>query len=239
MSDPLRVAVVAEGPTDHVMLERIVRRYVGTAAMEYTALQPELSAAFAPVDSNLGFGWGGVYRWAQGVRDEGLGSIRGSYLLHAYDVIIVQVDCDVATARYSDIAVVDPADDLPCAKACPPIGPTLEALGKVILRWLGENEAPAPLVLCLPAQALEGWLLRALYPDDAVSKANRTDCLHSPANRLSAKPLQGRLVSAAKKNLPAYRDRADEFADMWQTVVAACESAAKFDARLSVFLKPL
>ena len=58
MSNPLRVAVVAEGPTDKIVIEAVIFRIFGDRAFILRQLQPEESEAFTP----LGTGWGGVYR---------------------------------------------------------------------------------------------------------------------------------------------------------------------------------
>jgi hypothetical protein len=232
MSDVVRVGVVAEGPTDHAILEQILVAHFGPKDVEYTALHPELSVAFTAVSSDLGFGWGGVFRWARSVRDEGRGSLTGSYVIGAFDVLVVHVDCDVARASYADIGIDGDPNDLPCALPCPPATATIGLLEKVVLAWLGEVGPPKPLVLCIPAQATEGWLLSALYPDDPDSSAGRTDCVADPTSRLAAKPVTGRLVSGRKKNVEIFRSRAVEVARRWPAVVHLCESAARFDASL-------
>jgi hypothetical protein len=167
MSDVVRVGVVAEGPADHAILEQILVAHFGPKDVEYTALHPELSVAFTAVSSDLGFGWGGVFRWARSVRDEGRGSLTGSYVIGAFDVLVVHVDCDVARASYADIGIDGDPNDLPCALPCPPATATIGLLEKVVLAWLGEVGPPKPLVLCIPAQATEGWLCTRTIPIQA------------------------------------------------------------------------
>jgi hypothetical protein len=238
MSEPVRVGVVAEGPTDHLVIEQVVAAHFGPREVEYAALQPELSAAFTAVESDFGFGWGGVFRWATQVREEGGGSFSNSYLAGAFDAVVVHVDCDVARASYADIAVVSASNDLPCAVPCPPAIDTIVRLESVVLGWLGELVVPPKLATCIPAQSIEGWLLLALYPEDPASLAGETDCLADPVTRLATKPISGRLISGRKKKVEMYRARAPEVRNRWHQLVAGSPSAARFEAALNTILIP-
>ena len=55
MSEPLRVAVAAEGPTDFTVLEAILEAIL-TVEFRLDPLQPERSAAFGP-SGRTGVGW--------------------------------------------------------------------------------------------------------------------------------------------------------------------------------------
>lgn len=46
MSEPVRVAVAVEGPTDAVVIKAIVHRLLGKSDFELQVLQPETSSAF-------------------------------------------------------------------------------------------------------------------------------------------------------------------------------------------------
>ena len=62
MSEPLRVALVCEGPTDKIVLSAILPGLLGRPVV-VTMVQPmeeELSGG----GSALGFGWRGVRRWS-------------------------------------------------------------------------------------------------------------------------------------------------------------------------------
>jgi hypothetical protein len=232
VSEVVRVGVVAEGPTDHAILEQVLAALLKPKDLVYTALQPELSVAFSAVASDLGFGWGGVFKWAQQVRDEGGGSLSGSMVLQTFDLLIIQIDCDVASATYSDIGISDGHCDLPCAMPCPPASDTTQQLESVLLRWLGAPGRLPQLVFCIPAQAMEGWVLAALYPEDPVVVGHGTDCLRDPASRLSAKPASGRMVAGGRKRVDVYRGRAPEIAARWHAVLDKCPSASRFDLAL-------
>jgi hypothetical protein len=67
MSDPLRIALVAEGVTDKVVLEAAVQSMLNGQTFILTLLQPEESVAFTGAGhaGPLGGGWKGVYKWCR------------------------------------------------------------------------------------------------------------------------------------------------------------------------------
>ena len=152
MSEPVRVAVAVEGPTDAIVLEAILMAVVPGGEFVLQTLQPEGSAAFGAASfGRTGAGWAGVYRWSRQAVTEGGGSASGSSVLSNHDVVIVQVDADVASETYANGNIRDaPHDDLPCEEPCPPPHHTTDALRDVLLNWLGERECPRRIVLCTP-----------------------------------------------------------------------------------------
>ena len=63
MSEPVRVAVAVEGPTDAIVLEAILSAMVPGGEFVLQTLQPEGSAAFGAASfGRTGGGWAGVYR---------------------------------------------------------------------------------------------------------------------------------------------------------------------------------
>lgn len=142
MSDPLRVAAAVEGPTDKIVLQAIIHALLPTTDFEFHTLQPEGSVAFQPPNiAGTGAGWAGVYRWCRQSAAEGGGSVSGSSALFNHDVLIVQVDADVANKTYGSGNIQNAThDDLPCEAPCPPVNATTNALRAVILNWLGDDE---------------------------------------------------------------------------------------------------
>ena len=116
MSEPVRVAVAVEGPTDAIVLEAILSATIPGGEFVLQTLQPERSAAFRAASfGRTGAGWTGVYRWSRQAVTEGGGSASGSSVLSNHDVLIVQVDADVAGETYASGNIRDaPHDDLPC-----------------------------------------------------------------------------------------------------------------------------
>lgn len=54
MSEPLRVAFVAEGPTDLILLETFVKHLLDGRDVVPTRFQPRVSEAFVQVSGELG-----------------------------------------------------------------------------------------------------------------------------------------------------------------------------------------
>ena len=122
-------------------------------------------------------GWGGVYRWARQSATEGGGSVSGSSVLSNHDLLIVQVDADVAGTTYASAGIRHPAfQDLPCERDCPPADLTTNALRAVVLRWLGLRRNLAQLILCTPSKNTEAWVIAAVWPDNPVMLRGNWEC---------------------------------------------------------------
>ena len=142
-----RVALVCEGPTDRAILEAILDHYLGD--YEPMPIQPP-TGVVGGAAGPLGGGWKGVRTWCQ--------QEDPATVLSNADLLIVQVDADIA---------LDPAND--CAQPCPPPTDTVRAVRALVQGWLGMDELPGKLVLCVPSMASETWALVALFPGhDAV-----------------------------------------------------------------------
>jgi hypothetical protein len=228
MSDPIRFALVAEGPTDKIVIGAAIRNMLGETPFILQQLQPEESLAFLKLENGLG--WGGVYRWCQKAAARSQGAIQEDVLFLTYKVLILHLDAEVAEEQYGNAGIEDPVNDLPCVELCPPPSATTLRLRAVLLRWLGQTAVPLRTVLCTPSKSSEAWILCALYPSDPIVLAGQTECLAQPHNRLQAKPQKGRMVTSGKKQLAVYKLRAEEFAAAWPRVRALCTEAERFSA---------
>ncbi|MCX5685301.1 MAG: hypothetical protein NT049_16715, partial [Planctomycetota bacterium] len=141
MSDPVRIALVAEGPTDRVVIQAALRAILSDRRFVLTQLQPEGTLAFG----TMGGGWTGVYRWCKQAAARGGGRLGSDELLFQnYDLLILHVDADVAGMRYADDSITPKPGDgaLPCELPCPPAADTTNALRTVLLSWCGEVAVP-------------------------------------------------------------------------------------------------
>ncbi|MGH9759403.1 MAG: hypothetical protein ACREAC_01035, partial [Blastocatellia bacterium] len=129
MSEPVRVALVVEGPTDSVVIEAAIARVLGGRPFVPVLLQPEGSLAFG----QHGGGWGGVYRWCRQTAERNGGRLAGDVVFDSYDILVIHLDADVAAERYSDANVQVIFHDLPCERPCPPPESTTNALRRVLL----------------------------------------------------------------------------------------------------------
>lgn len=230
MSDPMRIAVAVEGPTDAIALEAILSAVFPEADPVLQTLQPEGSAAFgSKLFTDTGYGWGGVYRWIGQAVEEGDGSISGCLVLDYHDLLIVQVDADVAHTTYRSAGINDaPRDDLPCDHACPPASATTDALRAVILNWLGEDACPEKVVLCTPSKSIETWVLAAVCPENPVVRRVGWECNLNPVGQLGALPKPVRFG----KNVGDYSRRRGIIAENWRAVATRLSEAARFEADL-------
>jgi hypothetical protein len=112
MSSAVRIALVAEGITDYVVLRAAVESMLDGRSFILTLLQPEGSVAFtgAGEAGPLGGGWKGVHKWCLQSAARGGGSLSGDPLFIGHDLLVVHLDADVAGE--------DMAGHLPCAQPC-------------------------------------------------------------------------------------------------------------------------
>ena len=230
MSDPMRIAAAVEGPTDAIALEAILSALLPDTEFEFQTLQPEGSLAFGfDLDAETGNGWAGVYRWIDQAVKEGGGSVSRCSVLSCHDLLIIQVDADVAHKTYQSANIGDAAcQDLPCSEPCPPADATTNLLQQVILGWLGEDACPKGVLLCTPSKSMETWVLAAVCPDNNVVCRDDWECNLNPAGQLRALPKAIRFG----KNVIDYRHRQGKVADNWHMVSAKLSEAARFEADL-------
>ena len=121
MSNPVCVAFVVEGPTDYVVLRAVVRALLDGRDFEPINIWPELDENLRPKTEG---GWGGVYKWCRQVLDQSGGLARENPVFTLNDMVVIQVDADMARMKYQDYGITDaPNDELwrgPCEKNCPP-----------------------------------------------------------------------------------------------------------------------
>src|SRR5208282_3199668 len=151
MSDPLRVALVVEGPTDFVVLNAALGALLPDREFEATVLWPELSKGLEPRTSG---GWTAVYHWCRLMVRQAAGPAHRNSLFKTFDLLILHVDADVAGKRYADDSrIQNPPNDLPCECPCPPPSATTDALRHVMLGWLDEKNVPFQTVFCTPSKS--------------------------------------------------------------------------------------
>jgi hypothetical protein len=237
MSDPLRIAFVVEGPTDSIMLKEVVGRFLEGRDFVWQILQPEMSEAFKPIPGEDA-GWSGVCRWCLQSAEQGDGRLGNNPLFLFHDLLVLQLDADVASSTYSKGHIRDPFSEptLPCEEICPPPSATTDRLRAVVLKWMGEAATPPQTVFCIPSKALETWMLVGLFPGDGVAERDDVECRPNPAVTLQGKPLKRRLLSSGKKHVEKYKEFAPEFARNWSTVVARCTEARRFENEFLIAL---
>jgi hypothetical protein len=94
MSEP-RIAVIAEGQTDVIMIEAALRAILGRP-VNVTALQPEATRP------QMGSSWCGVLKWCREFTSRGAQSLETDPILGGFDLYVLHVDADVTDASYAD-----------------------------------------------------------------------------------------------------------------------------------------
>jgi hypothetical protein len=229
MSDPLRIALVAEGPTDRIVIQAALQAMLGERTFVLQQLQPEGSIAFGP----LGSGWGGVYRWCKQSAVRGGGRLSQDALLFLnHDLLLLHLDADVAGMRYRDDDSITPdsADGvLPCEQPCPPASATTDVLRSVALSWCGERNTPGRMVFCMPSKSTEAWVVAALFPGDTFIRKSG-ECLPNPENRLGQQPKRNRI----HKRQRDYANRAADIEREWPRIEASMTQATRFGEEFRV-----
>lgn len=230
MSEPLRIAAAVEGATDAIVVRAIIEALLPETEFEFQTVQPESSAAFG----TTGTGWVGVYRWSRQTAMEGGGSFSGSSVGRFHDIVILQIDADVAGVTYGSGSIIDsPRDDLPCEKSCPPPSATTNQLRSVVLSWLGERNAPTPLVFCMPSKSIETWVLAAICPENRMVKRADWECRDNPESQLGTLPRAQRFA----KTPADYRARRFEITSNWASVASKLTEAARFQKEFEEAVK--
>lgn len=221
MSDP-RIALVAEGPTDFIVIEAALKAVLQRPFV-LNQLQPE------PTRPEIGAGWCGVFKWCQEFRQRGAVSIGSDPTLSHFDLVIVHLDADVAGKSYADCgnAVAHAANGLqtlPCPQPCPPVSGAVAALNTVLLSWLGMPAIGPKSLFCIPSKASEAWLASAVLPANHALLAG-LECNPNLETRLAQLPKAQKIRKSPRK----YRSLAGQITSQWAQVKAHCTQAVSFD----------
>ncbi len=227
MSD-LRVALVAEGPTDAIVIGAALKALLPRPFV-LTQLQPELTKP------KLGTGWGGVLRWCVQFGTRGHARFEDDPILPGFDLFVVHIDADVADMRYTDegneIAQLAQERGWPHLRneiPCPPPSGSADAMRTCLLAWAG-MQAPGPkTVLCVPSKAVEAWLTAATF-DDGHALLTGLECNLNLEARLKALHRDQRI----KKTSREYRTREHTIAKAWSVVRQRCTQAERFSTEVA------
>lgn len=224
----LRVALIAEGPTDAIVIQAALTALLPRPFV-LTQLQPE------PTKPKLGTGWGGVLRWCLDFAARGHARFEDDPTLPGFDLFVVHVDADVAEKRYADVSdeIADLAvqrgwPTLPNVIQCPPPSGSADVMRTCLLAWAG-IQAPGPkTVLCVPSKAVEAWLTAAAFDGGHVLQ-NGLECNLNGEAQLTALPVAQRI----KKTSRDYRTRGPTIAKAWSVVRQRCTQAERFSTEVA------
>ena len=221
MSEPLRIALVAEGITDYIVFKAAIGHLLDQRSHDVVLLQPEESVAFTGAGDAgiLGGGWKGVHKWChQSAENPPIFNL----LFQTYDVLIVHLDADVGEARNEK----DWPPGLPCVMPCPPVDAKTNALRAIAFQWLGLTAMPEGLVFCTPSKSTESWMMWLFCPNDREMQRLGWECHPNPAGRLSQQPKSQRF----EKNRVDYQARQEFISENWPNVAGALSEAKRFES---------
>lgn len=228
MSEELRIALVAEGPTDKILIEAALKAILPRTFV-LTFLQPEATRP------EMGTGWCGVLKWCHAFNRRDVASLEVDPLLFRYDMIILHIDADVAGKSYADCGLACPqlAEDsgwavLPTLTDCPPLQNAASYMETCLLSWLGLASRGQRTVHCIPSKAVESWLSVAVLPagDPLLTSV---ECRFDLAEKLAILPKERRI---RKKSKIDYLANAPQLQRRWADIRSACSQAAAFEAQV-------
>lgn len=231
MSEPLRIALIAEGITDYDVIGAAVASMLDGRSFNLKLLQPEESVAFTASGhaGEFGGGWKGVYRWCRQAAARSEGHLRDDPLFLTYDLLLIHLDADVAgedPAHSRGHPLPELAGVLPCEQPCPPPAATTDALRDILLSWVGENQIPPKTVLCTPSKSTEAWVMAVFFPNDSAMSKRGFECYAHPGNRLGQQPVNQRFT----KSHADYSARAPQIQAAWPSVVDQLSEARRFSS---------
>jgi hypothetical protein len=222
MSD-LRVALVAEGPTDAIIIEAALKALLPRPFV-LTPLQPE------PTRPRLGTGWGGVLRWCFEFASRGHAQIEDDPTLPGFDLFVIHLDADIAEGAYADvspeiarIAAQRGWPHLPDRVQCPPARGSADAVRARMLAWAGLQALGPKTVLCVPSKAIDAWLASAVL-DAGHKLLGGLECNLNLQAQFEALPLSDRV----RKTTREYRACERQISDAWAVVRQLCSQAERF-----------
>lgn len=230
MSDPLRIALVAEGATEREVIDAALKIILAPRRFVLTQLQPEATKP------DMGGGWGGVLKWCHQLASRSQpsgGAVEADPTLSIFDGVVLQLDADVATFAYSQLRPAFTDADaaavgwqpLPCQTACPPTQVPQDALYKVLLSWSSPATPGAKTVVCIPAMNTGAWLAAAKLPAGHPLLGN-LECRADIEAQLQMLPLALRVD---KKKRESRLNAAAAVTQHWTVLTTLCSRAHAFD----------
>jgi hypothetical protein len=218
----LRVALVAEGPTDAIIIEAALKAILARPFV-LVPLQPEATRP------TMGTGWCGVFKWCRDFAARGCAGLEEDPTLPGFDLFVLHVDADVAEASYAaGGSAVEQASQgllpLPSNQPCPPPAAAAEEVRKRLVEWLGLKQVGPRTVVCLPSKAIEAWLAAGVL-HDRHALLDGLECNLRLEKQLAALSVDQRIRKAQRE----YRQREGRVTSQWDRIRQTCTQAERFD----------
>lgn len=202
----IRVGIVAEGPSDCLALEEIMRAV--HPQIDFLRLRPDMTLV-----SGSPHGWRGVKAWCQqeGGRLETLLTGVPGLPIH---LLVIHVDCSMA----HNAGVLHP---------CPPARTTADALREVVVQdWLNQASLPEFVALVTPSRTTDAWVVAALNPP--YSGKEPLECDNGAERELVRRRLLRLRDGEVKKPDAKYRPLVDAMIKDLAHVCEICTEASRF-----------
>ncbi len=207
----IRVGLVAEGPSDCLALEEMIRTVEPEA--DFLRIRPDMTLV-----SRSPHGWTGVRAWCRE-----MGPLLESFLsadpglpLH---LLVIHLDCSMAHNVGAD-------------RVCPPADATSNALREIVIgEWLGRASLPSFLVLATPSLTTDTWIVAALEPP--FQGEILLECDPQAEREMVRRKLLRLRDGEVKKPAAKYEPLAKQMAQRFAEVCASCSEAARFRADLA------
>jgi hypothetical protein len=202
----IRVGIVAEGTSDCLALEELMR--VFHPEIEFLRLRPDMTLV-----SGSPHGWRGVKAWCQqeGGRLEAILAGVPGLPIH---LLVIHVDCSMA-------------HNIGASRSCPPARATADAMREVIVRdWLGRDSLPEFVVLVTPSWTTDTWVVATLNP--AYSGKVPLECDDRAEMELTRRRLLRLKEGEIKKPEARYRPLVETMLQRLAHVFTICTEADRF-----------
>lgn len=237
------IGIVCEGPTDYIVLRRIIDTISGESN-QYFLLQPE-----DDLTGRYGNGWKGVWKWCKDHAE-----ILEKYfreIIPRIDILIVQMDGDVArkekevhclckTVGCESQEKVNPLEcsqvmekrcpiELPCSEHEASARGNREHLTVLIDSWLMQNER---VCIVIPCDSTDTWIAAAY---DDLKDAEE---IEDPWNTIISKKKEyhGVRIPGHRKGLRIYEQLTEQVCGRWERVKQLCTSAELFEKQIKAYL---
>lgn len=207
----LRVGIVAEGKSDWLALEAIIRSVYPD--VEFERLRPDMTLV-----SRSSHGWRGVKAWCQehGAR---LAVLMQGVVGRPLHLLVIHVDCSMAHNEEIDLP-------------CPPARAIADALRDVITRsWLGFESLPQFVVLATPSLTTDAWVVASLDPP--YRGKSPLECDDRVELELVARGLLRKKDGEVKKPEGRYEPLVQGMIRSFERVRLSCSEAERFYAEVS------
>jgi hypothetical protein len=226
MSSEIRIALIAEGLTDTIILEASLKAILHpNHPFVLTQLQPEATRP------ELGTGWGGVLKWCYEQSSRGL---EADPTLSQFDLIIIHLDADVLGNSYADygpdfvnLAADNNFHPLPCQVSCPPPSSAIDQLKIVLSSWLDPVQPATKTVVCIPSKSSDAWLVAGAFTSPHKILSN-IQCNLNLETQLLQLPVKERFKKTGKD----YRIRSEQIEKNWSVVKSICPQAQDFETEV-------